>query len=444
MGNACTPEQNNEESATVTDMEVKDEDLEAAQPSEKLTKIINTYQADNEKMKKEIESMRNKNEEETKARKEQAAQNVKVMNELSAMRAMLKERNRELVKHQLEAALHSKATSMVTTETVTKLLKAGNIAKFGRGGKLKPKDKWVEIHIHSAQSTSDGVKKGLLMLTYADSKEAQVSNRCQIVKVKQEELKVSEKLKDKAFSLEVISSGADKELVFACEDEKTKEEWLRLCNDGFVMVEEEFSTLKNVERDTVISVEFSKPKLGIRVEEKVLATVIATDDKSTEVSVNKAKADKSKEEANEENASDSIDQKEKPCELFVKKIQDEDLFASGLTEGCVILTINGINMRGLTYSEQVDMFTNTEKPFTITFLKKKSALQTDFPGILKELVSDEDNLVKSAFYDLVKGTPFGIELEKSKNKTVTITELLSSQRKLTAVLQNTITQEAEL
>lgn len=438
MGNACTPEKNTEESGQATDMEIKEEDLEAAEPSEKLTKIINTYQADNEKMRREIESMRQQDEEETKARKEQAAQNEKVMNELSTMKAMLEERSRALVKHRLEAALHSKATSMVASETFTKLLKSGIIEKFGRAGKAKAKEKWVEIHVHSPQSTPDGINKGFLILTYADSKESQVSNRCQIIQVNQEELKVNAKLQRRSFSLEVISSGADKELVFACEDEKTKEEWVRACNDGLERVEEEYDSLRTAEEDTIIEVEFTKPKLGIRVEEKILKSGYATDEKS-------AQADKGDEKVNDiVSASDSVEQKEKPCELFVKKIKDQDLVASGLTEGCVLLTINDKNLRGLTYSEQVGMFSKTEKPFTIAFLKKKSNLLTTFPGILKELFTDGDNAVKSAFYDLVKGTPFGIELDKSEDKIVTITELLSNQRRLTAVLQNTIIQEAEL
>jgi len=428
MGNTCTPEKQ----ATVrknTEIENKEDTGKGTQPSEKITNIINTYQAENEELKKELESMKNKDEEDAQERKKQAAQNDEIMNELSAMKAAMEEKSRALVKHRLEAALHSKATSMVSSETVTKLLKAGTIEKFRKGSKTKVKEKWVEIHVHSAQTTAEGINKGFVMLTYSDSKTSQLSNRCQIIRVK-EEAKVALKHKDKAFSLDVITSGTDKEIAFACEDEKTREEWVRICSDGFDIVEEEFRNLKNVESDLIIDVVFTKPKLGIRVEEKVIETSDA-EEKLADVSEDNADAEKKFKEG-------------QPCELVVKVISDESVLDTGLTVGCVVSAINGINLKGLTYDEQVGMFKSTQKPYTITFLKRKSTKRTAFPGILKELVADGDNVVKTAFYDLVKGTPFGIELVKSENKTATITELLSNQRRLLAVLQNTIIPEMEL
>jgi len=430
MGNTCSPDSGAvDESGQAINTDRKEEE-----PSEKLTKVINTYQAENEKMKKELESMKNKDEEDTRVREEQAAQNEEIMKELSAMKALMEEKDRKLVRHQLEAALHSKATSLGTSETVTKLLKAGTIEKFDRVGKSKRRKKWVEIHIHSAKTTPQEIKKGFLMLTYADNKSAQVSNRCQIVRVNQEGLKVGENLKSKAFSIFSILSGAEKELAFVSEDEKSREEWIEACNEGFRLVDEEYSTLKTAEGDFFFDVEISKPKLGIRVQEKVLERESTVDEKAAEVSIDKGTDDEKVEAGS----------KEKPCELVVQMISEKSLLATGLTADCVISALNGTNLRGLTYSEQVGMLESTKRPFTITFLKKKSALRTAFPGILKELVADGDNAVKSAFYDLVKGTPFGIELDKSENKTAAISELLSNPRRLTALLQNTIIQETEL
>jgi len=420
MGNTCAPKQRD---AQETNIDVKEEEaMEAsAQPTEKLTNLINVYQDENEKMKNELESIKNRDEEDSEARKAQAAKNEEIMKELSEMRALMEEKDRALVKHRLEAALHSKATSIVTSETVTKLLKAGTMQKFR--GRKKPKERWVEINVHSAQATPDGINKGCLMLTYADNQGAQLSNRCQVLRVKNE-ANVGAKFKSKSFSLDVVSSDGDKELVFACEDEKAREDWIEVCNDGLAIVEEEFSTLQT-ENDLFFDVEISKPKLGIRVEEKVIEIESAVDEK--------AKGD-----------TDEAEAKEKPCELVVKMISDESLLASGLTVECVVSAINGMNIRGMSYTKQVSMFESTKKPFRITFLKRKTGQGTAFPGILKELVADGDNAVKSAFYELVKGTEFGIQLDKSEDKKAAITELLSNQRRLTALLQNTKIAETEL
>jgi len=428
MGATCAPYQWEEDDAA--DTEKKENNMEPAETGDKLTNIINTYQAENEKMKLELESRKNRDEKDTQEREAQAAHNDEIMKELQAIKALMEEKDRSLLKHRLEAALHSKATAMVTSETVTKLLKAGTIHKFGRAGKTKSKEKWVDIHVHCAQITSDGITKGCLMLTYADDKGAQVSNRCQITRLMQEVENVDEKFKARAFSVEVISSGADKELAFACEDSKEKDEWVKAITDGFEMLQEEYNTLKTAEGDFLFDLEISKPKLGITIRENVIEIASVPEEKAAEIPAD-ADTDAGR------------DAREKPCELVVIGITDDGLLASGLTTGCVIKAINGINLRGLTYSRQVGMFESTKKPYAITFLKKRSARKTAFPGILKKLVSNEDNAVKSAFYDLVAGTAFGIELEKSENKTATITELLSNQVRLTAVLQNTTVPELE-
>merc|ERR1719233_2809433 len=144
-----------------------------------------------------------------------------MVRELSEMQALMKQKDRALMKHRLEAALHSKATTIVTSEAVTKLLKAGNLQKLkGRKTKNKSKEQWVEIYLHSAQATSDGVNKGSLMLTFADNKDARLANRYQILQVK-EYWNVGAKFKGKAFSLDVFSSGEDSQIVFACDDEKS-------------------------------------------------------------------------------------------------------------------------------------------------------------------------------------------------------------------------------
>jgi len=431
MGNTCAPSKP-DESSQAPDVDVKEEEaLEpGAQPSEKLTNIINTYQAENERMNQELEKMKNKDEEDSEARRLQAEKNKKMVRELSEIKALMQQKDRALMKHRLEAALHSKATSIVTSETITKLMKAGSMQKLkGRKTKSKSKVQWVEIYLHSAQATSDGIKKGSLMLTFADNKDARLANRCQILQVKQEE-NVGAKFKGKAFSLDVFSSGEDSQIVFACDDEKSMEDWIEVCNEGLAIIEEEYGSLQT-EEDVFFDVEISKPKLGIRVEEKKIEIESGVDEKVAEA-------------ANSDGVATEADEKEQPCELVVKVITEESLIASGLTAECVVTAINGENIRGMAYSKQIGLFESTKKPYKITFLRRKAAQRTAFPGILKELVSEGENEVKSTFYALVKGTQFGIELDKSEDKTATITELLSNQRRLTALLQNTKIQEAEL
>jgi len=307
------------------------------------------------------------------------------------------------------------------------LIKAGSIEKFKKAGKSKKAPKWVEIYFHGGAAAETGITKGQLVMTFADSKDSQVANRCQI-------LRLDEKVdvKTKTFSVDVIVSGRENTLVFACEDEKETETWVHAINEGFKQLEEEVSMLKTVNEYTILEVVFSKEKLGIRVEEKI---VEVEEVKSTEEA--KSGDYKSADVA-------AVDDEDKPCELTVTHITDEDLHATGLTVDFTVSAINGISLRGKTYQEQVDHLSKTKKPFTLTFLKPKNVKQAAYPRVLEQLVADDENAVKKAFFELVQGTAFGKELEESENKTATIAELLANQRRLNALLQNTRIQEAEL
>jgi len=88
----------------------------------------------------------------------------------------------------------------------------------------KAKKKYVEISFHKAQRTRSGIVDGLLMLTCSDSRTSTNAKRFQIIQVKKQA-----NVPQNAFSLVTYN---DKELVFACEDEKIKEEWVSACNDG--------------------------------------------------------------------------------------------------------------------------------------------------------------------------------------------------------------------
>jgi len=140
---------------------------------------------------------------------------------------------------------------------------------------------------------------------------------------------------------------------------------------------------------------------------------------------------------------------EQPCNLLVTNISDDDLSAAGLHVNCIVTEINGKRLCGMMYSDQLAMLQSTKKPYILTFtgqnfLKHKADTKHGYISIMKELVADGDNAVKSAFKDLVEGTPFEEELNKSQDKKATIQKLLSNQRRLMALLQNFTVQEMDL
>jgi len=385
--------------------------MEERQPSEKFTEIINAYKARNEKMKKELEVIRSQDEEERKKRNAEVQQHDALVKELATLKKALEVKDRALVKHQLEAALHSKAISMTGTNSVYKLLKAGSVKKLKKAGKSKKSLKWVEIYVNGAVVTESDITKGHLMLSYADNKDSQLANRCRVLRINVES-KSSAKLKGKILSVDVMVSGRENELVFVCEDEKELNSWVQALNDGFKEIEREFKILSNLNIKTYLEVEFSKNQLGFRVEEKLLEVDVEIEEEKFTVG-------------------------DKPCELVVTHIYDDDLHAKDVTVDCIVSAINGTNLRGLTYKKQLDFLSGTKKPFTLTFIKENPDGHAAYPRILEELVANDDNAVKSVFYDLVKGSPFGKELDESANKTTTIAELLSNQQRLATLLYST-------
>jgi len=432
MGNTCAPNKTRDD--VLIDVGSR-EQFEETQPSEKFTQIINTYQAKNEKMKKELETMRIQDEEEMKKRNAHAQQHDELVKELATLKETLEVKDRALVKHQLETALYSKATSMVGRNALSKLIKTGNIEKFKKAGKSKKGLKWVELYKHGAVVTKTGMTRGYLMLTYTDTKDSQLANRCQVTRINKES-NASTKLKGRTFSIDVMVSGKENELAFACEDEKETESWVQAFVDGFREIEEEINMLTSLKSKTYLKVVFSKEKLGIRVEENPLELEVEAEDEKS--------AGKNQGESGQTEVEVVEDGMEKPCELVVKHIHDDDLHSTGLTIDCIVSAINGTSLRGLSYNKQLDYLSSTKKPYTLTFLKEKADVQAGFPRILEELVAIGDNTVKSAFYDLVKGSEFGRELEESVDKTATIAELLSNQQRLTALLYNNRIQESDL
>lgn len=472
MGNNCTPEKKEAggNETYVTDTETK-QALKEAEPNANLFKIIETYKQANEGMRKELEEVKSKGEQEIIAQREATQQSEKIMQELNTMKAKLAKKERALVRHQLEAALHSKASLLVNAESFAKLLKAGNLQKFNRNRKVKSaREKWVELELHNCQNTQNGFERGYMVLTYSDSKDSKLSNRCQVISVDEKGVHIGDKFKGRNFLVRTQVGGVVKELVFACEDEIVRNDWVKAFKNGFLQIEVEE---KDMNKPFFVNVEFSKKELGIYVVEAFLDSKEQDLEEKQKIpdyyeSTTKLKTKPSEAQGAEEAKQvDTAEAKQnveteivdkgllssedygQPCELLLKQITDNDLYETGLVENCVVTAINGVTIRGMSYDKQVNIITKTKKPFTLTFtgpkyLKKKAVHKTAYPGILKELVADGENPVKSAFDELIKGTTFRKELEASDDKMTAIGELLSSQTRLTTVLQNVGLQETQL
>jgi len=259
MGNTCAPDNHDD-----AQLEIDHANMDEARPSAKFAKIINSYQADYERMKREVEELRNQEAEEK--RNVQSIQNDEIMEEVKSLKSLLQSKEKDMVQHQLEAALHSKAASMVKPIHLTTKLKAGHVERLGRAGKSKAKPKWVELNYHSGEATERKVNKAHLMLTYSDSKGSLLANRCKVIGISNDGEQKAEE--GSCLSVIVIMSGAERKLILTCKTDEIRDSWAQAFNDGFKKVELDQHKHKTVNGYTVIEVEFRKAKLGIRVEEK--------------------------------------------------------------------------------------------------------------------------------------------------------------------------------
>jgi len=435
MGGTCSPEQN----------ETQNENEKSH-----FTKLINDYQTDNDRLKQQLEELISRNQEGTTEHLEKAKQNEEVMKELAAMKKILEQKDRALVKGQLEAVLRSKATTMLSIESKTRLCMEGTMKHHGSGLTKSKKVKHVEVLLTEGEWLNNEYKAGFVMLTYAESKGAKTAKRCQVLKVILNEYKSYEVI----LQLNVLAEGALKQIAFSCETSDNKDEWVKCITDALNEVR---TTWELMNEEFTVMLDVTKEKIGIRVEaifpeekegaDKVERTMRKAA-RDGEIEDNKQVYPEVNTLAKDEQIEEQV-KLVKPCALMVQKILDEDLVKEGLFENCIVSKINDTDLVGMVWSDQIDLLKSTPKPFTITFtgknfVKKKGAPTHVYFSILKELVADGANEVKKAFHDLVKGTSFETELQCSINQGATIEALLSDQRRLMALLQNLPVQEMEL
>jgi len=464
MGGTCAPGEGEEEEHEECNMDAEEEEKTV----EQFTKIINDYQAENEALLKQLEECKQANDEEAAEDKEEKAkQNEEVMRELEKMKALVETKDALLVKGRLEAALLSKATTMLAVEAKTKSCMKGTLRNMSLGRKKSKKPKWVEVHVTEGELLPNDYAPGFVTLTYSDSADSAISNRCKVIDVSYQEGKGKELM----FTLKASVQNSTKDLVFACESSEEREDWVTKLRSALAEVKDAYDAMHEL---ITFSITFEKEKLGFRVQEnmmvlkvqpKVSEEKVETKDegileKTANEIVEKTEevAEVVKDAAEEaeiaaENVVKEVEaeavkeckeeeqKREPPCLLTVSDILDPSLFDLGLKPGVELRSLNNITLPGKGYGEQLQLLQNTPKPFDITFATKgfkKSAADQEhgYTSILKELVDEEENSVKNTFNDLIRGTPFEDELKATDDKTACITALLSNQRRLLALIRN--------
>jgi len=435
-GDAVAVEQSieNEEEVVAT---VESDSQTAEQTPNKYAALISNYEDVNEKLRKELNELKNRKRESKSDYLENPAEHEEAKKELAEVQNLLQERNSAFIANRLEAALWHKATSMFERESTTRKLMEGML-KLHRTGlaKLK-KNIWAEIHFSLGKAWKSEYEAGYVTLTYADSKDAETFNHCQVNDVFQRE----SNSRDLTFIARVSSEGTEKELIFGCESELQRKEWIKCISGALAEVRETYST--EIEHYT-LKLEFTKEKIGLLVKERFLTKKVA-ETKSREESEKKEAAKAMEKEM-------KVDEEERPCELMVIDIVDKDLSESGLQLDSIVKAINDTVMVGKLCTEQLDLLKDTPKPYVLTFtgrnFKKTTAPLKSCPkhgyfAILKELVAFGDNEVKEAFKAMVKGTLFEQELNSSEDVNKSISSLLGNQRRLIDLLQNCAGKEQE-
>lgn len=483
MGATCSPRTFLPERSHEPNVETKIDVAVPAKASgddttERFTNLINDYQATNEKLRNEMDSLKNMNDEFIMENEEKTKRNEEVMRELNQMKILVDAKNRALLKGRLRAALLS---SMLSMESTSRLCIKGELVQLQMERKI---NKYVVVRVCDGEVFPDDYKSGYVVLTYYDGKDAATAERYEVLNVMTDKSDKKEKPENKekdvgreyTVTIRVSAGGVVEDLTFLYETAKWRDDWVRAIATALSEVRSTYAEMHDL---FTLTLEFAKKKMGIRVEESLLPE--EEEEKSVRIQMRESHivtkkidffekrsprsttttAESTKKEILETSGKDEIEEsqeeeeeedskfEEDPCELLVTNITDEDLTAAGLRVNCIVRAINNKSLAGLGYSEQLDLLMKTPKPYTLTFtgknfLKHEPEREHGYHSILKELTADEENSVKRAFNELVVGTSFGKELEASTNKGETIHKLLSNQRRLMALLKKINIQDIEL
>merc|ERR1719245_1977553 len=191
-----------------------------------------------------------------------------------------------------------------------------------------------------------------------------------------------------------------------------------------------------------LNVDASKPEDESEEAAKVASVIEGETEKANEQETSAGEIEEKDQTVNTEGEEDFNKTEQRACDLLIIAISDEELRSQGLIEYLTLRKINKLALEGKGFAEQVEILKTTKKPFTLTFtgpnyLKKPRVPNTAYASILKDLVAEGDNDVKSTFYDMVKGSAVEEELKAGeKAGAQPIKALISNRGRLISLLQN--------
>merc|ERR1712060_298152 len=117
-------------------------------------------------------------------------------------------------------------------------------------------------------------KAGYVMLTHSDDKGAETAERFNVLKVVDEG---DNKEKDHIFTLKVSDEDGEKDISFSCKTAKQKSDWIQAIKRALAEVQSAYDRMYEM---FTLKLEFSKEKMGIRVEESLILPDEDDDEKS--------------------------------------------------------------------------------------------------------------------------------------------------------------------
>merc|ERR1719233_1549855 len=143
----------------------------------------------------------------------------------------------------------------------------GNLQQRTGFSKTK-KAKWVEVFVFEPKADefdqAEQFEPGYVMLTYSDNKDSQATNRVKVLEVIPDKVNSSKLV---TLSLKVSSEGNEKVLEFICENDDEKKIWRESILNAMDEVQRAF---ERQFEPAPLTIEFSKERIGIRVEERAI------------------------------------------------------------------------------------------------------------------------------------------------------------------------------
>merc|ERR1719204_1691415 len=141
---------------------------------------------------------------------------------------------------------------MLSGQATTELCVNGNLKHVHKTGFTKSRKlQWVEIHKSKGEQQPNDFIAGFVSLTYADSMDAAIVNKSEVLEVATGDTNKAEFI----FVLKVSVQGSIKDLVFACETADERDEWIRIIAAALTEVKEFYNTMHD---EFILKITFEK------------------------------------------------------------------------------------------------------------------------------------------------------------------------------------------